>query len=224
MSVQWTGFSLRWYEKLFSSPEIISALTVSLIVAMSATILSVLISTCFVVASKWWRSWSILGLFYSNVVLPEIVLAVGILSMFSFFRVPLGYASLIVGHTLIGIGFAIPIIRSQFIEIDPVLTEASSDLGASTFQTFYKIVFPLLAPSLIASALIVFTLSLDDFLIAFFCSSPSVQTLSIYVYSMLKEGVDPSINAISTLLLAVSSIAALILFSFKLVDQVIHNE
>lgn len=224
MSVQWTGFSLRWYEKLFSSPEIISALTVSLVVAMSATILSVLISTCFVVASKWWRSWSILGLFYSNVVLPEIVLAVGILSMFSFFRVPLGYASLIVGHTLIGIGFAIPIIRSQFIEIDPVLTEASSDLGASTFQTFYKIVFPLLAPSLIASALIVFTLSLDDFLIAFFCSSPSVQTLSIYVYSMLKEGVDPSINAISTLLLAVSSIAALILFSFKLVDQVIHNE
>ena len=105
-----------------------------------------------------------------------------------------------------------------------MLTEASLDLGATNFQTFKKILIPLLQPSLFASALIVFTLSLDDFLIAFFCSSPKVQTLSIYVYSQMRETVDPSLNAISVLLLVASSIVALILSYMKVIDRVIHHE
>jgi spermidine/putrescine transport system permease protein len=229
-SVAWEGFSLRWYARLFSSPEILDALKVSLIVAISSTILSVLIATCFVIAGRWWRakvgghSWLSYALFYPNVVLPDIALAIGILSIFAFLKVPLGYGSLIAGHTLIGLGFVVPIVKTRFVELDPLLTEASLDLGATRFQTFGRVLIPLLSPSLFASALIVFTLSLDDFLIAFFCSSPKVQTLSIYVYSQMRETVDPSINAISVILLAFSSVVVLVLCSMKLVDRVIHNE
>lgn len=222
-AVKWTGFSLKWYIKLFSSPEILDALFVSLIVACCSTLLSVFIGTALVVASKWWRPWLSYVLFYPNVVLPDIALAIGILSVFAFFKVPLGYGSLIVGHTLIGLGFVVPIVRSRFVELDPVLTEASLDLGATSFQTFSKILVPLLRPSLFASSLIVFTLSLDDFLIAFFCASPKVQTLSLYVYAQMQETVDPSLNAISMLLLALSSVVALILCSMKVVDRVIHH-
>ena len=137
---------------------------------------------------------------------------------------PLGYGSLIAGHTLIGLGFVVPIVRSRFVELDPVLTEASLDLGATSWQTFRRVLIPLLAPSLLASALIVFTLSLDDFLIAFFCSSPKIQTLSMYVYSQMKEAVDPSINAISVLLLSFSSIVALVLSLMKVIDRVIRHD
>lgn len=223
-SVAWTGFSLKWYAKIFQSTEILDALYVSLVVAICATILSVLLGTFLVIASNRWREWVSQAIFYPNLVLPDIALAIGVLSIFAFFRMPLGYGSLIVGHTLIGLGFVVPIVRARFAELDPFLTEASLDLGATTGQTFRKILIPLLRPSLVASALIVFTLSLDDFLIAFFCSSAKVQTLSLYVYSQMKETVDPSINAISVLLLAMSSVVALVLCFMQLVERVIKHE
>ena len=156
--------------------------------------------------------------------LPEIVLAVGILSVFTYFKISLGYGSLIIGHTLLGMGFVIPIIRARFMELDPVLTEASMDLGATYFQTLRKVIVPLLLPSLIASGLIVFTLSLDDFLISFFCSGSSVQTLSTFVYSKVQSIVDPSINALSACLLLASSVLVFLLSAFNVVDQVIGNE
>jgi spermidine/putrescine transport system permease protein len=224
VSMKWTGFSFKWYAKLWSNPEIVSAFKVSLIVALASMLLSLLLGTSLVIASSWWRSSSVYGLFYPNVVLPDIAIAVSILSLFIAFRIPLGYTSLIVGHTLIGLGFATPIIRARFSEIDPFLTEASLDLGASYFQTIYKVVLPLLKPALIASGLIVFTLSLDDFLIAFFCSGSHVETLSMYVYSQLKTMVDPSVNAISACFLIISSCMAIVLCTFKLIDRVVIDE
>ncbi len=224
VSIKWTGFSLRWYIKLINSPEILDALKVSLIVAFSSTLISVSLGTLFVVSSKWWKSKFLNNLFYINIILPDIILGVGALSIFTFFHIPLGYGSLIVGHSIIGLGFVIPIVRARFIELDPVLTEASLDLGATYIQTFLKVIFPLLMPSLVAASLLVFTLSLDDFLIAFFCSSSTVQTLSVYVYSLIKTWVDPTINAVSTCLLLASSILVLLLCSFKVVDQVISND
>ncbi len=224
MSVQWAGFSLRWYRQLFATPEIVSALWVSLIVALCSTFLSVVLGTALVFASKWWRPRFLFELFIPNVVLPEIILALGLLSIFAFFNIPLGYGSLIAGHTLLGLGFVIPIIRARFIELDPILTEASADLGATPTQTFRKIVMPLLMPSIIAASLLVFTLSLDDFFIAFFCSGARIETLSIYVFSKVREGVDPSINAIAALLLAVSSLFILIVSYLEVLDKVISHE
>lgn len=220
VAMKWVGFSLRWYHKLMASPEIIDAFKVSLIVAISSTFLSLLLGTMFVLSSKWWRSYWPFHIFYTNVFLPDIIVAIGVLSIFSIFHVPVGYGSLIAGHTVIGLGFVIPIVRARFIELDPVLTEASLDLGATYGQTFYKVIVPMLMPSLIAAGLLAFTLSLDDFLISFFCSGPTVQTLSVYVYSMVRIGVDPTINAISTIFLAISSLFVLALSYFKIIDQV----
>jgi len=222
--VRWAGFSLRWYKQLFVTPEILQAAKVSLIVAFVTTFLSLAIGTCFVVSSKWWRTKFMFNLFYTNILLPEIVMGIGLLSVFSFLNLPLGYGSLISGHTLLGLGFVIPILRARFTELDPVLTEASLDLGASYFQTFIKVIIPLMMPSLLASGLLVFTLSMDDFLISFFCSGPSVQPLSVYIYSMVKIGVHPTINAISALFLAASSILVLLLCSLKVIDRVISYE
>jgi spermidine/putrescine transport system permease protein len=223
-STKWKGFSLHWYKTLFSSKEILDALKVSIIVAISATLLSVIIGTCFVVASKYWKKWLSYSFFYPNIVIPDMALAIGVLSVFVLLKLPTGYGSLIIGHTILGLGFVVPIIRTRFSELDPVLTEASLDLGATTTQTIKTILIPLLRPSIIASSLLVFTLSLDDFLIAFFCSNPKVQTISIYVYSQLKEIVDPSINAISVLLMVLSSIIMLVVYLLKLSDMVIHHE
>jgi spermidine/putrescine transport system permease protein len=196
----------------------------SLTVAFSATILSVVMGAALVFASKWWKPRYIFSMFYANIVFPEIIVAIGLLSLFSFCKIPLGYGSLIVGHTLIGLGFVIPIVRARFLELDPWLTEASADLGATPIQTFKKITIPLLMPSLIASSLLVFTLSLDDFFIAFFCSGPSIETLSLYVYARAKESMDPTINVIASCLLMVSSLFIIILSSLKVIDQVIGHE
>ncbi len=224
ISVRWEGFSLYWYQKLFQTPEILDALRVSLVVAFFATVLSVVIGTLFVVASVWKKSDYMSWIFYGNILLPEIVMAIGILSIFTFFQIPLGYLSLITGHTIIGLGFVIPVVRARFVELDPILTEASLDLGATYGQTFRKVLFPLLLPSIVASSLLVFTLSLDDFMIDFFCSGPKIQTLSVYVYSMIKGGVDPTINAISAIFLALSSLLILILSYLKVLDLVVSNE
>lgn len=223
ISIEWIGFSLKWYKLLFASTEIWNALFTSLVVAFSATFISVFLGTSFVLSGNWIKTNKLERLFDASIVLPDIILAVGVLTVFAIFRIPLGYGSLIVGHTVLGLGFVIPIINSQFKELDPELTEASLDLGASYIVTFVKIVLPLLTPSLLASSLLVFTLSLDDFLISFFCSSPTVQTLSVYVYSMIKTWVDPTINAISTLLLLVSSILVLLLAYFKVFNKVISD-
>ncbi len=224
MSVQWAGFSLRWYKQLLITPEIISALGVSLVVALCSTLLSVVLGTALVFASKWWRPRFLFELFLPNVILPEIILALGLLSLFVFLKIPLGYGSLIAGHTLLGLGFVIPIVRARFRELDPLLTEASADLGATPPQTFRKIVIPLLMPSIIAASLLVFTLSLDDFFIAFFCSGARIETLSIYVFSKVREGIDPSVNAIAAILLAVSSLFILIVSYLEVLDQVISHE
>jgi spermidine/putrescine transport system permease protein len=224
ISVRWERFSLYWYQKLFQTPEILDALRVSLLVAAFATLLSVFIGTLFVVASVWKKTNYTTWIFYGNILLPEIVMAIGILSIYTFFQIPLGYLSLITGHTIIGLGFVIPVVRARFIELDPILTEASLDLGATYIQTFRKVLLPLLMPSIVASSLLVFTLSLDDFMIAFFCSGPKIQTLSVYVYSMIKGGVDPTINAVSAIFLALSSLLILILSYLKVLDLVVSNE
>ena len=151
--------------------------------------------------------------------MPEIVLAVGLLSFFSFFAVPLGATTLIVGHTLLGLGYVIPILHARFIELDESLIEASYDLGATQRQTFFSIVLPLLMPALVASGLLVFIISLDDFIISFFCAGASVQTLPLYIFAVIRTGASPMINALSTIMLIFSSLFVL-LFSFLHIRKV----
>lgn len=219
----WSGFSLMWYKKLFTSTDMLHALKTSLIVAFFSTLASVFMGAFMVIASKWWRPWFMFSVFIPSVISPEIVMAVGILSLFYFLKMPIGYNSLIAGHTALGLGFCIPILRAKFAKLDPVLTEASLDLGASYYQTFKQILFPLLGPSMIACAFLVFTLSLDDFFIAFFCSGPGLQTVSTYVFAQVRSIPDPSLNALSTVLLVVSSLLILILSMTRVSKEIISD-
>lgn len=220
----WQGFSLRWYHEMGASHEILAALRASLIVAVSSTLLSLVCGTGAVLATKWLRLGRWLSIFYANVLVPDIVLGIGLLCLFSVIGLPLGYKSLIVGHTVVGLGFVIPIVGSRFHQIDPILTEASLDLGATQWQTMKRVVLPLLTPGLMASGLLVFTLSLDDFVISFFCSGTHIETLSVYVFNQMKNTIDPRINALSTCMLLISSACVVCLAYLNVLDQVVHSE
>ncbi|MFC1854621.1 ABC transporter permease [Candidatus Dependentiae bacterium] len=224
LASSWGGFSLKWYQKFFSSGEMVSALWASLIIAFASTLLSIVLGFFVVAASKWWQPKWLFSIFYPSVILPEIVMGVGILCLFAVVGAPLGYNSVIAGHTLVGLGFVVPMVRARFEEIDPFLTEASLDLGASYFQTFWRIQLPLLFPTLLAAGFIAFTLSLDDFFIAYFCAGPTLETVSLYVYAQVKSIADPSINALSVVLFLVSALVAFVLVRTKVMDRIVVNE
>jgi spermidine/putrescine transport system permease protein len=205
LSYYWSGFTLDAYTKVFHNPELLVALKNSLIVAVSSVILSVtmgvlLVWGLFQQVGRWFSA------FYITVMVPEVIIAVGLLGLFTLFNLPLGFLSLIIGHTLIGLGFVIPLIYGRMRELDTRLIEASLDLGATKWQTFRFVILPLLAPAIISASLLVFIISLDDFLISFFCAGAASQTLSLYIFSMIRAGISPEINALSTLMLLVSTI------------------
>jgi len=213
--LQWQGFSLHWYHELFSLVEIWRAFQTSFIVGLSASILSLCLSMILLYGAKKFP-YPVLSLFYVNILIPDIVLAVGLLSLFAFFWVPLGLVALIIGHTVLGLGFAIPILRARFDEMDDFLIEASYDLGASETYTFFYIVIPFMYPALFAAALLVMIVSFDDFLVSFFCAGSSTQTLSLYVFSMIRAGVSPTVNALSTIMLFISSVLVFVISWFNI--------
>ncbi len=210
---EWQGFTTRWYQELFQSVEIWDALKNSLVVAISSVVLSLVMGTLLVFYSSHTLFRRAFILFYGNLAVPEIVLAVGMLAFFSFFFIPLGITTLIAGHTLLGLGYVVPLVHSRFVELNNRFTEASLDLGATQGQTFTKIILPLLYPALFASGLLVFIISFDDFVISFFCSGSATQTLPMYIFSVIRAGSSPVVSALSALLLAVSGILVLI-FSY----------
>ena len=202
---EWKGFSMHWYCELFDSVEIWRAFLNSGIVALTASFLSVVFGVMFVYGSRK-HKLNMTSIFYTNILVPDIVLAVGLLSLFSYFFIPLGLITLVVGHTLLGLGFAIPVLKARLDELDNRLVEASLDLGATPFYTFNNVVLPFLYPAILVSTLLVIIISFDDFLISFFCSGSSVQTLSLYIYTMIRAGISPTVNALSTIMLLVSTV------------------
>jgi spermidine/putrescine transport system permease protein len=209
----WSSFTTHWYHELFTSTEAWSALNNSLFIAGSTVTLSLTIGSTFIFFGSRETVQRLLVLFYGSLAMPEIVLAVGLLSLFSFFAIPLGSITLIIGHTLLGLGYVIPILHGRFVELDRSLIEASYDLGATQRQTFFAIVLPLLMPALLSSGLLVFIISLDDFIVSFFCAGASVQTLPLYIFAVIRSGSSPMINALSTIMLIFTSFFVLI-FSF----------
>ena len=205
----WISFTTKWYSQLFEAQELWFALKNSLIVAVASVVLSLFFGL-MVVYSLGKRLDKFFSIFYLSAMVPEIIIAVGLLVVFSWLVIPLGLSALIVGHTLLGLGFVVPMIHARYSELDKSLLEASADLGASTSQTFFKVILPFLYPALVAAALLVFIISLDDFLIAFFCAGPTSQTLSLYIFALIRSGVSPVVNALSMLMLGVSTLLVFI--------------
>ncbi len=212
----WQEFSWRWYEELLESTFLWQSFMNSLIVAISATFISLVIGVFLIFyTAQGGRIGKFLSLYYGNLVIPETVLAVALLGFFTLALIPLGLITLILAHTVLGLGFVIPIVYARFQELDHRLTEASLVLGATPIQTFFKVTLPLLRPSLIATGLLIFIISFDDFILAYFCTGSTSQTLSLYIMSMLRSGVSPVVNALSAVLLVLSGLLALAFFSIK---------
>ncbi|HTM05635.1 MAG TPA: ABC transporter permease [Patescibacteria group bacterium] len=208
----WQSFTFEWYKKLFNTPELQHAFINSFIIATYTTILGLLLGTLFVVYCNEKYSNVLLNLFYSILGIPEVVISVALLNFFSSLRINLGFVTLISAHVLLSLAYIIPILHTRYKEIDKRLLEAAYDLGATHTHAFLTIILPLLLPSILASGLLVFIISLDDFLIAFFCAGPSVQTLPLYIFSTIRAGTTPIINALSTMLFLFSCLCVLLFF------------
>ncbi len=212
----WDSFTLRWYKELFASEDLWAAFTTSLTVSCISTLLSLTLGVFFIYyVSRKRTGENLVPLFYSNLIIPELVLAIGLVSYFSLFKVPLGFQTLLIAHTVLGLGFAIPILYVRYKELPPSLVEASLILGAGPTKTFFKITLPLLKPALLASGLLIFVISFDDFLFSYFCAGTSVETLSLYLISSIRFGISPIVNALSTILLFLTIPLAMLFFSSK---------
>lgn len=204
LNVVWTGFTIKWYTALFNNTEILNACKVSLILAIINTIISAMIGTLAAVGMYRYnfRGKSILdGLMYIPILIPEIVMGVSLLALFTMVNLPSGFLTLLISHVAFSIPFVVIVVKARLDGFDRSVEEAAMDLGANHWQTFMKVVLPIIMPGIVSGALLAFTLSLDDVIISFFVSGPDSMTLPLKIFSMVKFGVTPTINALSTILL-----------------------
>lgn len=230
-TAQWVGFSMRWYGELANDSQTILALWNSLFVALVSTAISTVIGTLAAMAMERYSFRGHLlmdAVLYLPVVIPDIAMAIMLLIFFnvsgigfepwrvSFFGVQLAVPySVIIGHVAFNISFVAIVVRARLAQMDRTLEEAANDLYANTWNTFWRITFPMMLPGIVGGALLAFTLSLDDFIITFFTSGAGFNTLPVRVFGMIKKGVTPKINAVSTLMLVFS----LLLISISLFSR-----
>lgn len=199
----WSGFSTRWYTELWQDRAMASALRVSLWVAVWSTLISTILGTLAALVLERYRFFGKLtydAVLYLPVIIPDIVMALSTLLFFVIAAVPLSRVTILIAHVAFNISFVAVVVRARLADMDKTLEEAAADLGANEWTTFRRITLPLLMPGIVAGALLAFTLSLDDFVITFFVAGPGSTTLPVRVYSMIKFGVTPEVNAISTLM------------------------
>ena len=202
----WAGFSLQWYEKLFRNSQILRSLNNSLILAFSSCGLSILIGTAGAVgmARSRFRTQGLLeNVSMIPMMMPEIILGMAYLAFFSIIRIPFGMLTLIIAHTTFCIPYIFINVQSRLVGLDPAYVEAARDLGASPTRAFYDVTLPLIPPAILSGALLSFAMSMDDVVISFFVTGTTSNTLPLQVYSMLKMGVTPEVNALCTLMLLV---------------------
>ncbi len=205
MPFTWAGFSLRWYSSLLQDAAIRQGFINTIIVAVGATILATVLGTLLAIGlARYTRSALLEAYALTPAIVPDLALAIGLLVMFSAVGMTLGLHSVLLAHVVFGMAFVAAVVTARIGQVDPSLEEASRDLGAGATSTFFRITVPALAPAIIAGALLVFTLSLDEFVIAFFTDGPATPTLPIVIYSMVRFGVTPEINALAAVLLLVS--------------------
>jgi len=199
----WKGFSFNWYGELFQDRYIGSALKNSLIVAVSAASLSTMLGTmaALVLVRQQFRGKDLFStLMLSPLVLPEIVLGIAFLVFMVFLNIQLSYFTLIMGHILLTLPYSTLIMRTSTAGLDASLEEAAADLGADERRVFRYVTLPLLMPGVVSAFLLTFTVSLDDFVVSMFAAGVGNTTLPLQIYSMLKLGITPEINALGTVL------------------------
>jgi spermidine/putrescine transport system permease protein len=212
-SATWQGFTLDWYRKLFSDERILSALRNSLIVALSATSIAAVLGTLMAVGLTRYQFLGknlYRGISYLPLIIPDIAIAVSTLVFLAAFAIPLSVWTIVAAHAVFCLAYVGLVVAARLTNLDPHLEEAALDLGATPVQAFIKVLLPQLMPGIVAGCMLAFVLSLDDFLIASFTAGSGSNTLPMEIFSRIRTGVKPDINALSVILIIVSAIAALV--------------
>jgi putrescine transport system permease protein len=209
----WGGFSTRWYGALLQDDQMLDAiwvtLRVGLISATAATVLGTLAAVTLVRAGRFRGRALFSGMIYAPLVMPEVILGLSLLLLFVSLGLPRGFWTVTVSHATVTLCYATVVIQARLASFDLSLEEAAQDLGCTPLQAFLKVTLPGIAPAVAAAWMLAFTLSLDDLVIASFTSGPGATTLPMRLYSQVRLGVNPEINAVSTLLIAVVTVGVI---------------
>mgnify|MGYP004546619643 FL=1 len=206
LPVSFTGFSLKWYTELFRDAALMEALKNSLVLAVSSCLVSAVIGTLGAVglARIHWKTKGVME--YISILplmIPEIILGMVLMAFFYMLNLKFGMLTLLIAHTIFCVPYILMEVKARLAGMDPALEEAARDLGASSFRAFLDITLPLVMPAVISGSLLAFAMSMDDVVISIFVTGPRVSTLPIKVYTQMKTGVTPEINALCTIMLAV---------------------
>lgn len=209
----WAGFSTQWYAALLANTQLIDAAKVSLMVAAVAasiaTVLGTLAALVLVRLGRFRGRLAFSSLIYAPLVMPEVITGLSLLLLFVAVEFDRGFWTVTLAHVTFTLSFVAVVVQSRLVSFDRSLEEAAQDLGCPPVQTFFRITLPIILPGLIAGWLLAFTLSLDDLVIASFTSGPGATTLPIQIYSAVRLGVSPEINAASTILIAIVTLAVI---------------
>lgn len=218
LNIVWTGFTLDWYAALWTDTVLVRTLQNSLVVAAATTILSVVLGT----AGAWllyrhrYPGGAVLDtLVFLPMIVPEVILGVSLLILFVSIGLELGYATIVISHVTFAVPFVMAAVRARLADLDPALEEAALDLGATPLQAFVKVLVPYLMPAIVAGALMAFTLSLDELIVTYFTASAGTRTLPLEIFGRVKKGLDPSLNAVSTLFIVVTVLVLAIARAFR---------
>lgn len=199
----WSSFTFKWYIELFKNAEVLKALYYTLLIAVLSSIISTIIGTFAAIGIYGMPGISkkiVLNLNYLPVLNPDIVTAVSLMTLFRFVRIEFGFITMLLSHITFCIPYVILSILPKLKQMNKHLAEAAMDLGATPLYALRKVVIPEIMPGIITGALLAFTLSVDDFVISFFNKGAGVTNLSITIFSMARRGINPVINALSTLM------------------------
>jgi len=210
----WGGFSLRWYESLFSNSALLEAMSNTIIVAVLAAVISTVLGTAAALVIQHMRKTPqtvVMQCTYLPVMNPDIVTGVALMMLFLFVNLKLGLATMLMAHITFCTPYVILSVLPKLQQLRPNLYEAALDLGAKPFYAFRRVVLPEILPGIVTGLIFAFTLSLDDFVISYFTTGNGVQNLSIAVYAQARKGVSPEVNALSTLMFVVVLILLLVI-------------
>ena len=207
MGVAWKGFTFQWYEKLAMDRAILEATVNSGVIAFISTGLALILGVGTAIGLETrhgaQRAWVNLILLLP-LVIPEILLGVSLLMVFVLCQVHLGFGTIIIGHMVFNLPLTIVIVRARLRKLDPAWEDAARDLGATSWDVLTRITLPLLRPAIWGAGLLGFTVSLDDFVVTFFVAGPGSTTLPLKVFSMIRTGMTPEVNALSAVMVVVS--------------------
>ena len=209
LNLTWVGFTTKWYGALFQNEVLLRAFQNSLIVAGATTLLSVFLGTtaAWLLHRYKFPAQQLIGLLiFIPMVMPEVLMGTSLLVLFVTLGIPLGFGTLIVAHTTFCFPFVLVGVQARLQGLDPSLEEAAQDLGATPLKAFWLVIVPYLMPAIVAGALMAFTLSFDEYIVTIFTSGAESQTLPLKVYGMVRVGLNPQLNALSTLFIGITAL------------------